>query len=79
MPPDEIIDLLRTQPFRSFRIRMSNGRAFDIRHPEMARVTRSAVVLGVSDHQGAVPTGEEPAEEAVKLSLMHVAETELIY
>jgi hypothetical protein len=38
MTPQEVLNYLRVQPFRPFRIRMNSGRTFDIRHPEMVRV-----------------------------------------
>lgn len=34
----EILEHLRTQPFQPFRIRMSNGESYEIKHPENAHV-----------------------------------------
>lgn len=34
----EIIGHLQKQPFEPFRIRMNNGKTYDVRHPENARV-----------------------------------------
>jgi len=45
MSPQEILAYVRAAPFRPFRIRMNSGRTFDIRHPEMMRITRSALVI----------------------------------
>ena len=43
MRADDLLAWTRTTPFAPFRIRLNSGRTFDIRHPEMLRVGRSAV------------------------------------
>jgi hypothetical protein len=43
MRPDDLLTWTRAIPFIPFRIRLNSGRTFDIRHPEMLRVGRSAV------------------------------------
>jgi hypothetical protein len=43
MRADDFLTWIRTTPFMPFRIRLNSGRTFDIRHPEMLRVGRSAV------------------------------------
>jgi hypothetical protein len=55
--------LLRRQPFQPFEIRMSNGAAHQVRHPEMALLLRSNVILGSPD-----------ADDFIFCSLLHVAE-----
>jgi hypothetical protein len=55
--------LLRSQPFQPFEIRMSNGDVFPVRHPEMALLLRSNVILG--NHE---------ADDFVFCSLLHVAD-----
>lgn len=40
-------DLLTERPFRPFRIVMSSGQAYEVRHPEVAFVTRSDLVIGI--------------------------------
>ena len=54
---------LRRQPFQPFEIRMSNGAAHQGRHPEMALLLRSNVILGSPD-----------ADDFIFCSLLHVAE-----
>jgi hypothetical protein len=51
MSPQEFLKYVIAEPFRPFRIRMNSGRTFDIRHPEMIRVTKHALVVfsSVSD------------------------------
>lgn len=43
MRPEDVLLWLRATPFSPFRIRLNSGRTFDIRHPEMLRVGRSAM------------------------------------
>jgi hypothetical protein len=43
---------VKARPFRPFRINMASGQTFDIRHPEMAKVLKSYLVIfkaGASD------------------------------
>ena len=42
MRPDDLLTWTRATPFVPFRIRLNSGRMFEIRHPEMLRVGRSA-------------------------------------
>jgi len=46
MRPDNMKDLLHKQPFRPFRITLSNGRSYDVRHPELAIVGRDTLIVG---------------------------------
>lgn len=43
--PHEINSYLKSEPFRPFRIHMASGQTFDVRHPEMAKVGRSVLIL----------------------------------
>jgi hypothetical protein len=45
VPARDILGYLHAEPFRPFRIRMTSGRTFDIRHPEMVRVGRSSLII----------------------------------
>jgi hypothetical protein len=38
MSPEGIRKLLRQQPFKPFRLVMASGKAYEVRHPEMAFV-----------------------------------------
>jgi len=63
-------DLLTQRPFRPFRLVMSSGQAYDVRHPEMAWVTRSDILVGVGE------TDENVPAEFKICSLLHVTEVE---
>ena len=45
VPPRDILAFVREQPFRPFRIRMTSGRTFEIRHPEMLRVGMNSMII----------------------------------
>lgn len=64
-------DLLSSRPFKPFRLVMSSGDRYEVRHPEMAMLTRSDLLIGVDAEDG-VPT------EFRICSLLHVAAVEPI-
>ena len=72
MRPEDILQLLRARPFRAFRMSLSDGKEFDVRHPELAIVGRSTVVIGLPGPLG--PDG--PVERLVTCALMHIVRTE---
>ena len=47
MRPKEIHAQLQQRPFVSFRMCFSDGSAFEVRHPEMAMVSRTVITLVV--------------------------------
>lgn len=66
MPHQAVLDYVKAEPFRPFRIRMTSGRTFDIRHPEMAKVTKHCVLVFKTDDAAT----EVPSEwEMVSLTL----------
>ena len=74
MRPDDIRRLLHTRPFQPFRIHLSDGKAFEVRHPELAMVGRSIVAIGVlsSDEDELV------FDHLVQCALIHITRTEPI-
>ena len=74
MRPEDILQLLRARPFRPFRLSLSDGSSFEVRHPELAIVARSVVVVGVAGPEGL----EGPVERTVNCALVHITRTELI-
>jgi hypothetical protein len=72
--PQEIRDLLKKQPFRPFRIHMSNGKSYDVQHPELALVTRSEIVVSQP-----VPGSADPMGEGIHLvSVLHINSIEIL-
>ncbi|MGA2031295.1 MAG: hypothetical protein ABSG68_03480 [Thermoguttaceae bacterium] len=41
--------LLRRQPFEPFEIRLTNGEKYEVRHPEMALLLKSRLVIALPD------------------------------
>ena len=73
MTPQTFRELLSTRPFRPFRpfrLVMSSGQSYEVRHPEMAMLTRSDMLVGVGEAGDGVP-----AEFRI-CSLLHVATVE---
>jgi hypothetical protein len=64
-------ELLARRPFKPFRLVMSSGQAYEVRHPEMAMLTRSDMLVGTNVQDGV------PAEFKI-CSLLHVATVEPI-
>jgi hypothetical protein len=76
MPPEEIRNYLRNRPFVPFRIRLSDGRVFDIRNQELVMVGRRIVVIGIPE---AGDTESLPLlESSLTVSLLHVVSIEPI-
>ena len=48
-------DMLRQQPFRPFCVVMSSGEAYDVRHPEMAWVTKNDLFVGIDVEDDGLP------------------------
>lgn len=48
-------DLLTQRPFRPFRLVMSSGQTSEVRHPEMALLTRTDILVGIDTDQDNVP------------------------
>lgn len=66
-----IHNLLTARPFMPFRITMSSGQTFDVKHPEMAWLTKSLVFIGTGAF---IPANE--ADEFRMCSLLHVTAVE---
>jgi hypothetical protein len=72
MRPNDIRVFLQQQPFRPFRITLADGRSYEVRHPEMAMVGRSSLVIGLP----AAGDTEPVYDRFVTVSLLHVMQME---
>ena len=69
--PEELTSLLRTRPFLPLRIHMTDGRTYDIRHPNQVLVLRGRIDIGIGpDPQTGV------LDRVDHCSLQHVARVE---
>ena len=62
--------LLTQRPFTPFRLVMSSGKTYEVRHPEMAMLTRTDLLVGVGEIENNVPA------EFDICSLLHVTAVE---
>jgi len=63
-------DLLAKRPFRPFRVVMPSGKSYEVRHPEMAWLTKSDLLVGIGDENDEVPA------EFKMCSLLHITAVE---
>ena len=70
MTPEELRDDLRQQPFEPFRLVMSDGEGYDIRHPDLLWVGQRTAYVGLTGQPG-----QTFFERAVKVDLLHVIRT----
>lgn len=63
-------ELLTNRPFKPFRLVMSSGQSYDVRHPEMAMLTRTSILVGIDVADDGVPA------EFKICSLLHVTSIE---
>lgn len=69
-------DLLADRPFKPFRIVMSSGQSYEVRHPEMAMLMKTDILIGLDEEDGLPSrfkicsllhvTSVEPLETATK-------------
>lgn len=69
MSYNDIQDLLRRRPFVPLRLHATDGRTYDVRHPDMVLLLRARVVLAVAGSDG-IPDGTE------HLALVHIVRAE---
>jgi len=61
MNPDDLIGLLRAQPFVPFVVHLNNGAEFEVRHPDQAMVLGEVLLLA---HHGT---------ELVRCAMLNIA------
>jgi hypothetical protein len=63
-------EMLARRPFQPVKLTLSSGQSYEIRHPEMAMLTRTSILVGVDLAEDGVPA------EFKILSLLHVTAIE---
>lgn len=63
-------DLLGERPFKPFRLVMSSGQVYEVRHPEMAWLTKTSILVGIDQAEDGIPA------EFKICSLLHVTAIE---
>ena len=62
--------MLGRRPFQPVKVILSSGQSYEIRHPEMALLTRTSLLVGVDPSEDGIPA------EFKILSLLHVTAIE---
>jgi len=71
MRAEEFKELLKNHPFRPLRVYLTDGRTYDIRHPDQVLVMRQALDIGLQpDPVSGILEG------AHRCSLLHVVRVE---
>ena len=71
MAPDALRDTLKHQPFEPFRIVLTDGQGYDIRHPDLLLVGKREAIVGLAGD------GSGPYfERTVKVDLLHISRIE---
>jgi hypothetical protein len=71
MTQEELQDAARRQPFRPFRLTLTTGATYDVRHPDLIMVGRRSAVLGITND----PTGTA-YDRTITVDLFHVVAIE---
>jgi hypothetical protein len=72
MAANDFRGLLRRRPFEPFRIHLTDGTVYEVRHPEMAMLTLSVVWLYFPAKEQPVPV----AESKVVVTLRYIVRIE---
>ena len=68
MNPTDFHKWLKNRPFQPFRLFLSNGKTYDVRHPELVLVGRNAVSIGTPAPEFTDPV----ADRVVDVALLHI-------
>lgn len=73
MAPQELRDTVKRQPFEPFRIVMTDGIGYDIRHPDLVMVGQRTAIVGLT-----VQPDQVLFERTVKIDLLHIIRIETL-
>ena len=73
MAPEELSTVLKQQPFEPFRLVMTDGIHYDIRHPDLLWVGKRTAYVGLTGQPG-----QTLFERSVRVDLLHVTRIEPI-
>jgi hypothetical protein len=73
MGAEDIREWLDARPFVPFRICLTDGKHFEILHPEFVLLTRAVLEIGISRHNGS-----RLVDQIARVSLPHVVRVETI-
>ena len=74
MRGDDVLKLLRVEPFRPFRLAMSDGSKFDVAYPQLAIVEPLYLTLGIPGPRGP----DAPCDRIVHVAVRHINTIEFL-
>jgi hypothetical protein len=75
MPPEEIAIVLDKRPFVPFRVYLSDGTVYEVRHPELLLLGRRSAHIGLASKADGQTL---PTDRVATFSLLHVVRLEPI-
>ena len=67
MTHEELLQYAQRKSFEPFRLLLTTGETFDIRHPELIMVGRRSAIIGVTNEPNVTAY-----ERTIKVDLLHV-------
>lgn len=67
MNQEDLQNAARRQPFEPFRVILTTGAAYDIRHPDLIMVGRRSAIIGITNEPGSTAY-----DRTIKVDLLHV-------
>lgn len=74
MAPQELAAAVRRKPFVPFRLTLTEGSTYEIRHPEMCMVGHRSAYLGL----GSANDPDLLFERAVNVDLLHIVKLDFL-
>ena len=73
MAPEELRSAVKQQPFEPFRIVLTDGEAYEVRHPDLLWVGQRTAYVGLTGQPG-----QTYFERSVRVDLLHISRIEPI-
>jgi hypothetical protein len=67
MTQEDLRDAAHRQPFEPFRLILTTGTSYDVRHPDLIMVGRRAAIIGITHEPGGTAF-----DRTIKVDLLHV-------
>ena len=71
---EDIHNLLHDAPFKPFRLFLSNGRSYEVRHPELVMIGRSSLLIGTPARDVTVTAFDSYST----VSMLHLTDIEMM-
>ena len=72
MDPKELAKAVRRRPFTPFRLTLTEGSTYDVRHPEFCMVGKRSAIIGLAP----LDESEELFDHSITLDVLHIVKLE---